>query len=205
MQAFTLRPIVAAFALLSLSATACGPTVFSDGDALAVVGTAPPPPVEAEPPPPEPEPQKRVEVRDNRIQINEKIQFEVNSSKIKEESHSLLNEVAQVIKDNPHIKKLSIEGHASSEGGDAHNKKLSDRRAKAVMKYLTKTGGIAKDMLSAKGFGEERPVASNDTEEGRIKNRRVEFMITEQDVTQQKVEVDDKGNEKVVEQKKVKG
>ena len=81
--------------------------------------------------------------------------------------------------------------------------KLSDRRAKAVKKYLNNQGGIAKEALTAKGYGETQPIASNDTEDGREKNRRVEFVITEQDVTQTKVEVDANGNEKVIEEKTV--
>jgi OOP family OmpA-OmpF porin len=174
-----------------LLGSGCGPIVFSDASALAIEGAAP----EAEPPP---EPEKRVEVRDNKIVINEKVQFEFNSAKILEVSHSLLDEVAQVIKDNPQIKKLRVEGHASSEGSDDYNLKLSDKRANAVMKYLTNQGGIDTGMLSAKGYGEAQPIASNDTEEGREKNRRVEFTILEQDVTQKKVEVTDDGQEKVI-------
>jgi OOP family OmpA-OmpF porin len=172
----------------------CGPIVFADDSALGIVGSAPP--VEA----PAPEPQKRVEVRDNKIVINEKIQFEFDSAKILEVSHSLLNEVADVIKKNPQIKKIEVSGHASAEGSDRHNLNLSDRRAKSVRTYLIKKGGIGKDMLTAKGYGETQPIADNDTDEGREKNRRVEFTITEQDITTTKVEVDDQGNEKVIEE-----
>jgi outer membrane protein OmpA-like peptidoglycan-associated protein len=186
--------LIVAGLLASVAMAGCAPRVFADTSGLAIVGTAAP--VEAEPPPPEP--QKRVEVRENKIVINEKIQFLVNSDKILEVSHSLLDEVAKVIKDNPQIKKIEVEGHASAEGTDAKNLSLSNRRAKAVLKYLTKTGGVTSGMLSAKGYGETRPIADNETEEGREKNRRVEFTITEQDVVQTKVEVDDKGNEKVV-------
>lgn len=164
---------------------------------MTIAGDPPPPP-----PPPEPEPEpKRVEVRDNKIVIHEKIQFELNKAIIKEDSFSLLGEIAQVIKENPHIKKIQIEGHASSEGSDRYNKKLSDKRAKAVRKHLVDTGGINGDMLTAIGYGEEKPIATNDTEEGREKNRRVEFNITEQDVTEKKVEVDpNTGQEKVLEE-----
>ena len=179
--------------LATAVASGCAPRVFGDDSGIAILGTAPPP-VEAPAPPPEP--QKRVEVREDRIVINEKIQFAVDSAKILEASHDLLNEVAKVIKDHPKIKKIHIEGHASAEGSDAHNLTLSKKRANAVMKYLTKTGGIAKDMLSAEGYGETRPIADNETEEGREKNRRVEFMITDQDVTKTQVEIDEKGNEK---------
>jgi OOP family OmpA-OmpF porin len=181
--------------LATAVASGCAPRVFGDDSGIAILGTAPPP-VEAPAPPPEP--QKRVEVREDRIVINEKIQFALDSAKILEASHDLLNEVAQVIKDHPKIKKIHIEGHASAEGSDAHNLKLSKNRANAVMKYLTKQGGIAKDMLSAEGYGETRPIADNETEEGREKNRRVEFMITDQDVTKTQVEIDEKGNEKPV-------
>jgi outer membrane protein OmpA-like peptidoglycan-associated protein len=198
-----LRTVGFGLLLAAVPLAGCGPIVFSDGGALAITGTAPPPP-EAEPPPPEPE--KRVEVRDNKIVINEKVQFEFDSAKILPVSHDLLNEVAQVIKDNPQIKKIEVEGHASSEGSENHNLKLSDRRAKAVMKYLTSSAGVDKGMLSAKGYGVARPIASNDTDDGREKNRRVEFTITEQEVVQTKVEIDPAtGKEKVVDTKKVSG
>lgn len=180
----------------------CAPIMWSDDAGFAIVGSGPAP--EAAPAP-EPEPQKRVEVRDNKIVINEKIQFELDSAKILEVSHSLLNEVADVIKKNPQIKTILIEGHASSEGSDSHNLTLSDKRAKAVMNYLIGKAGIDKRMLKAKGYGETRPIASNDTEDGREQNRRVEFTITGQDVVETKVEVDDSGNEKVIEEKKVGG
>jgi OOP family OmpA-OmpF porin len=173
-----------------------GPTAFSGKSALAVVGDLPPPPP---PPPPKPEaPKPRVELRDNKIEIHEKIQFDLDKATIKEVSFSLLNEVGDVIKKNPHIKKIAIEGHASAEGSADYNLRLSDRRAKAVMKYLV-DHGISKDMLTATGYGVTRPIADNDTDEGREKNRRVEFNITEQDITKKRVEIDPTtGKEKVL-------
>jgi OOP family OmpA-OmpF porin len=178
----------------------CGPIAFSDSSALTVQGSAPV--AEAEPEP-EPEEPKRVEVRKDKIVINEKVQFEQASDKILEVSHDLLNEVAQVIKDNPQIKKIEIQGHASSEGKDSYNLKLSDKRAKAVRAYLIKQGGVPEKTLTAKGYGETKPIADNETEEGREKNRRVEFFITKQQVTKTKVEVDAEGNETVVSEKKM--
>lgn len=179
----------------------CGsPTVFEGRTPILVAGDPPPPP--PPPPPPSPkveEPPPRVEVRDNKIEIREKIQFEYNKATIKEESFSLLNEIADVIRKNPHIKKIAIEGHASAEGNPKHNLKLSDERAKAVMQYLTEHG-ISQETLTARGFGSTKPVADNETEEGREQNRRVEFNIIEQDVTKSKVQIDAKtGAEKVLE------
>src|SRR6478735_1444413 len=172
----------------------CGGTVaFQGAQALSVTG--PPPP----PPPPEPPP--RVELRDNKIEIHEKIQFEVNKATILEASFGLLDEIAGVIKKATHAKKIAIEGHASAEGDKNLNLKLSDARAKAVMKYLV-DHGIEKERLTAKGFGSSKPIAANETEEGREKNRRVESNIVEQDVTSKKIEIDPKtGKEKVLEEK----
>jgi OOP family OmpA-OmpF porin len=112
-----------------------------------------------------------------------------------------MDEIGSVITKNPQIKRIQIEGYASSEGDAAHNKKLSDDRAKSVMKYLT-DHGIAQPRLTAIGFGVDKPIADNSTEDGREKNRRVEFSILEQDVTEKKVEIDPKtGTEKTVDEK----
>jgi OOP family OmpA-OmpF porin len=142
----------------------------------------------------------RVEVRDNKIEIHEKIQFDFDKATIKPASFDLMNEIASVIAKNPQIKRLRIEGHASSEGNAGHNKTLSDERARSVMKYLN-DHGIAPGELVAVGYGADRPIADNATEDGRENNRRVEFLIVEQDVTHKKVEVDAKtGAEKVIEE-----
>ncbi len=195
MHAHRISRLMIAGLFTAVAVAGCAPRVFSDASGIAIVGSAPAPVEEAPPP----EPQKRVEVRENKIVINEKIQFEVNSAKILPVSHDLLNEVAKVIKEHPEVKKIEIEGHASAEGTDAKNQKLSENRAKSVLKYLTKDGGVDKSVLSAKGYGETRPIADNETEDGREKNRRVEFTITEQEVQKTKVEIDEKGNEKVIE------
>ncbi len=181
-----------------------GTTVFQDQTPVAVMGALPPPPPAPKPEAP-PEPPPRVELKEDRIQINEKVQFEYNSANILEVSHSLLNEVADVIKKTPRIKKIQVEGHASSDGADDYNMKLSDKRAKAVRAYLV-TQGVDKDKLVAKGFGETKPIADNETEEGREKNRRVEFNILEQDIVQKKIQIDPKtGEETVLETKKIPG
>ena len=178
----------------ALSLVACGPIAFEDATALTVIGDPPPPPpkpklVVAEKP-------KRVVVEDNRIVINEKIQFDLDKATIKPESDSLLQEIIKVIKENEHIKKIAIEGHTSSEGSDSHNLKLSDKRAKAVMDYLVTKGGLPKAMFTAKGFGESKLIGDESTEDGKEKNRRVEFNIVEQNVTRKRVVVDPESGEK---------
>jgi|GEM_PF-1245646 len=182
--------LASAFAL-----TACGPIAFEDGTALTVIGDPPAPPpkpvVVAEKP-------KRVVVEDNRIVINEKIQFDFDKATIKPESDSLLQEIITVIKENEHIKKIGIEGHTSSEGSDSHNLKLSDKRAKAVVDYLVTKGGLPKAMFAAKGFGESKLIGDESTEDGKEKNRRVEFNILEQNVTKKRVVVDPESGEKTV-------
>src|SRR5215475_1871591 len=117
--------------LLCCLLASCGkPVVFQGESTLPIHGAAPPAPVAVVTPP-------RVEVRDNKIEIHEKIQFDYDKAVIKDASFSLMNEIADVIKRHPQIKKIRIEGHASSEGSASHNKALSDDRAKSVMKYLT--------------------------------------------------------------------
>ena len=124
---------------------------------------------------------KRVEVQANRIDIKEKIQFKANEAVIEEVSFPLLREIADVIKANPHIRRLRIEGHASSEGDSAVNQRLSENRAKAVLDHLVNQGSVDAGVLESEGFGDSKPIADNESEEGREKNRRVEFNIVEQD------------------------
>lgn len=157
-----------------LVASGCAPTVFQGNSSLKIVATPPPEPE------PEPEEPKRVEVTKDKIVIREKVQFEQGKSKILPESDSLLEEVAKVMNENPRIKHVRVEGHASAEGNDRMNMKLSKARAKAVMEHLI-NDGVEKGRLESKGFGETQPIGDNDTEEGRMLNRRVEFVITEQD------------------------
>ena len=194
----SLAPVIATSMLVAL--VGCGgQTEFRGAQAFGIAGTPPPPPP---PPPPKQEeakPPPRVELRDNKIEFKEKIQFDVNKATIKEVSFGLLKDIADVIKKNPQVKKISIEGHASAEGDAKANKKLSDDRAKSVMQYLIDKEKVDKNRLTAKGWGIEKPIGDNNTEEGREKNRRVEFLVVEQDVTQKKVEIDPAtGKERVV-------
>jgi outer membrane protein OmpA-like peptidoglycan-associated protein len=177
----------------ALGAAACTHTlVFSDTATLPVVGHPPPAPAPPPPPPPPPpaEP-KRVEVQQDQIVIHDKIQFDTDKATIKSESHPLMDEIAQVVQSNPQIKKLSIEGHTDSTGADKRNQQLSEQRAAAVRDYLVQHG-VDSARLVSKGWGKSKPISDNATEAGREQNRRVEFLILEQDVVQRTYEVDPK-------------
>lgn len=119
-----------------------------------------------------------VEITETHIRINQKIHFAYNKAKILKDSYPILATVAQVLRDNPEIN-LSIEGHTDSRGKDAYNKKLSNKRAKAVKDHLVKKGKIDKARFEFKGWGEEKPIDTNLTDEGRAANRRVEFVRTD--------------------------
>jgi outer membrane protein OmpA-like peptidoglycan-associated protein len=186
---------------LALTAACGGTTVFSGKGPVSIAGEPPPPPPPPPPPAKPPEPPPKVVVKDNKIEITEKIQFEYNKAVILPQSFELLEEIASTIKKNPHIKKIAIEGHASSEGDPKRNLKLSDERANAVKTHLVEKGGLPANSLTAKGFGITKPIADNSTEEGKEKNRRVEFNIIEQDVTKKKLAVDATGKETVLEEK----
>lgn len=171
-----------ALPLIALSALAtivgCGGVIeFQGTTPIAVVGNPPAPP-----PKEEPKKDARVEVKADKIEIKEKIQFELSSAVIKPESFSLMDEISQVIKDHAQLTEIAIEGHASSEGNAQVNTRLSDQRAKSVMQYIVEKGVDSK-RLSAKGFGSSKPIADNDTEEGRVANRRVEFRIVKIDAS----------------------
>jgi OmpA-OmpF porin, OOP family len=109
------------------------------------------------------------------LKLLEPVQFETGTAEIKSASYSLLDEVVAVLKDMPDIR-MAVHGHTDNRGAAAYNRELSQRRAQAVVKYLTDKG-IPVERLDATGFGPDRPVATNDTPEGRAQNRRVEFKV----------------------------
>jgi len=102
------------------------------------------------------------------------ITFDVNKSAIKPESMGTLNGIAKLLKDNPTIK-FEIGGYTDSDGEEAANQALSQARAEAVLKQLVSMG-IGEDRLTAKGYGESKPIGDNSTPEGKAANRRVEFV-----------------------------
>jgi OmpA-OmpF porin, OOP family len=113
------------------------------------------------------------------IQILKVIEFATGKAQILPKSFPILDEVVRLLKVNPEIKMLAIEGHTDNRGSDQLNEKLSDDRAHSVMKYIS-DHGVEAGRLSAKGFGPKRPIADNNTNDGRQRNRRVEFHIKEQ-------------------------
>jgi len=88
-----------------------------------------------------------------------------------------LNQLADILNKYPNAK-LTIEGHTDNTGSNAYNLTLSNNRAKAVVDYLVNKG-IAVSRLNGVGFGEDKPVTTNNTAEGRTLNRRVELILTE--------------------------
>jgi outer membrane protein OmpA-like peptidoglycan-associated protein len=118
---------------------------------------------------------EKVIVKPDMLELKEKIQFAWNQGLIEPVSYPALDEVAKALQDNKGFR-ISIEGHASSEGGDDHNQSLSDKRAEAVLEYIAGKG-VARNRLNWEGFSSSRPTESNTTEAGREANRRVEFVV----------------------------
>jgi len=109
------------------------------------------------------------------VALLEPIQFETGKAVIKPVSYPILDEVVTLMKSRPALH-IGVYGHTDSKGSDAMNMQLSKDRAASCVRYLV-SKGIAKSRLESEGFGETKPVADNDTAEGRAKNRRVEFKI----------------------------
>jgi len=100
--------------------------------------------------------------------------FDIGKANIKPESMTEINRIAQLMKDNADLK-FEVQGHTDNTGTVAGNQKLSEQRAQAIVNKLVEMG-IAANRLSAKGMGQSAPLADNSTDEGRAKNRRVEFV-----------------------------
>ncbi len=111
---------------------------------------------------------------DAKINLNN-IFFDFDMATLKPESFPELNRIIQLMNDNPTLE-VEISGHTDSTGPEVYNMGLSERRAKSVVRYLTDKG-VAQPRIKVSFFGETKPVESNETKEGRRKNRRVEFKI----------------------------
>jgi OOP family OmpA-OmpF porin len=104
------------------------------------------------------------------------INFDYNKWDIKPEYNSLLDENAKVLEDNPTMK-VEIQGHTDGIGSQGYNQPLSEKRAGSVKAYF-ESKGISADRITSRGFGKSKPIATNDTPEGRAKNRRIDIVIT---------------------------
>lgn len=139
----------------------------------------PPPP----PPPPvvvvvnEPPPLPPVIVyHDENIEVQQTIQFAYDSPVLDDTANTQLTAVVKQLSGSKSFQHMSIEGHASSEGQVEYNNELSMRRAQSVLDFMA-SNGVARDKMTASGFGSSVPVATNKTNAGRILNRRVEFVV----------------------------
>jgi outer membrane protein OmpA-like peptidoglycan-associated protein len=115
-------------------------------------------------------------VESGQIRIREQVQFAYNSARILAESNEVLSAVQKILKANPKIRHVRVQGHTDNRGNDAFNKRLSQQRAAAAADWLVRHG-VPRARLTAEGFGEERPLETNETAQGRAVNRRVEFHI----------------------------
>ncbi len=115
-------------------------------------------------------------IKEGKKAILNNIFFEFDSHKLKKTSKSDLQELIKFMQTNPGVV-VQIQGHTDNKGSDQYNQKLSQKRAKSVYEHLINKGGIPDERLDYKGFGEKEPIATNETEEGRAKNRRTEFKI----------------------------
>jgi outer membrane protein OmpA-like peptidoglycan-associated protein len=101
--------------------------------------------------------------------------FEFNQSGVSANSYPLLKQVADILIEHPELA-LEVAAHTDNIGSQGYNLELSQKRAQTIVEYLVHKG-IDRSRLTGKGYGESRPIATNSTEEGRIQNRRVEFII----------------------------
>jgi len=117
-------------------------------------------------------------------QIPNEIMFAFDSDQLRPNALNILAECAELIKRN-HAKHVSVIGHSDSVGHVDYNLELSKRRALTVKAWLVKQGGVANEDVLAIGLGPKKPMASNATEEGRAKNRRVEVVMPTGEARQQ--------------------
>ena len=109
--------------------------------------------------------------------VLENVFFDVDKAELKPESRAELDRLHTILEQNPEVN-IEIGGHTDSDGDDAHNQELSERRAEAVVNYLVNKG-ISKDRLSYMGYGETQPMVSNTSAENKAKNRRTEVKVVE--------------------------
>jgi outer membrane protein OmpA-like peptidoglycan-associated protein len=120
--------------------------------------------------------QPNVVVQGNEVKLKKQVHFATDSAEILPDSMALLEEIADVLKAHPEIASVEVQGHTDNTGSQPHNLRLSQDRAQAVTDTLTRLG-VDASRLSAKGYGQEKPILPNTSEPNRARNRRVQLMI----------------------------
>ena len=132
----------------------------------------PPPPAAPERPCPEPREGQPVDADGCALEIElQGVNFEFDSARLLPSSERILDEAVEILLRHPNLR-VEVQGHTDSRGSAEYNEQLSDRRARSVREYLI-SQGVNPGNLTSRGYGEQRPVASNDIDEGRARNRRV--------------------------------
>lgn len=121
----------------------------------------------------------KIDVETRRIELSETVFFETGKADIESRSFGMLDQVATILNENPQVTKIRIEGHTDNRGRRAMNMELSKARAASVLTYLV-SKGIDAERMESEGFGPDKPIAGNNDEAGRARNRRVEIHIVEQ-------------------------
>jgi len=123
--------------------------------------------------------EENVRVVGDKIVLDDRVHFFVNSAVIRQVSYPLLQRLTKLVAEHPEYTHVAVEGHADERGAEDFNRKLSDDRARSVLEFMVKKG-IARERLSSQGFGSSRPLVDKKNEYSWLLNRRVEFTVTRQ-------------------------
>jgi outer membrane protein OmpA-like peptidoglycan-associated protein len=122
--------------------------------------------------------QPNVQVTFKELKLKKQVHFQHNSDEILPDSAAILEELADVLKNRPELKKVEVQGHTDDTGTKEYNQRLSQQRAQAVVDALVRHG-VGAERLQAKGYGQARPLVPNTSDANRAKNRRVQVIIVE--------------------------
>jgi outer membrane protein OmpA-like peptidoglycan-associated protein len=123
--------------------------------------------------------QPNVVVAGKEIKLKKQVHFQHDSAEILPDSQAIIEELADLMSKRADIKNVEVQGHTDDTGAAAYNLRLSQSRAQAVVDAIS-SHGVDASRMTAKGYGQEKPLVPNTTEQNRAKNRRVQVMITEQ-------------------------
>lgn len=175
-------PVLCAVMMVGSAAVTAGCTASFKAGGEAEKTTPPPPPPPAPTASAAPAPAKKprfkltFKMKGNQVELPGPVVFETASDKLLPESDEVLGVVDQFLKERKDVTLLRTEGHTDSDGDDAANQTLSEKRAIAVARWLVAKGNDCKRIIPV-GFGETKPVADNNTPDGKAQNRRTSFFI----------------------------